>query len=267
MRRAGGELPPLKGMNRVPRAKPNAATLLAHPTSRSPTRPAPVLVASDAGRDGAGVADRGLALGVPGGRRRGQRRAFQRSGERDPLAGARSGAHAAAHRFSSGRRPAQQPISARARVHADYTPAANVQVASTSSGPAARPTAEPLRGLHITTDDDGEARGRRRASPRRLRLTGTRRSMDASSLRTRPWSARAVPAGRRRRARSRAAELAQVSRRDYATRSCRARVPPFAQRPHRTQADRGDLVASAAAPAGPGAADARWTLRRRSGHA
>ena len=45
------KLPPLEGVNRVPRVRPGAATLLTHPTLRTDGgKPAPVLVVGDAGK-------------------------------------------------------------------------------------------------------------------------------------------------------------------------------------------------------------------------
>src|SRR3954469_7545514 len=152
-----GKLPPLEGINRVPRAKPNAATLLAHPTLKSADgKPAPVLVAGDAGKG------RALALltdsvwhwGFPAAGEGDDARAFQRFWEnairwlvRDP---ALTLLHIDLERQEYRR---NQPISARVRaVHADYTPAANIEVGVDVVGAGSEAGAKPLRSLRATTD-------------------------------------------------------------------------------------------------------------------
>src|SRR6185312_7285792 len=156
------KLPPLEGINRVLRAKPNATTLLAHPTLKgSDGKPAPVLVAADAGKG------RSLALltdsvwhwGFLAAGEGDDGRAFQRFWEnaihwlvRDPaLTLLRVDLERQEFRRN-------QPVSARVRaVHADYTPAKNVEV-SVDVVPAGGDAAgKPIRSLQATTDDDGEA--------------------------------------------------------------------------------------------------------------
>ena len=253
-----GKLPPLEGINRVPRAKPNAATLLAHPTLKGADgKPAPVLVAGDAGKG------RALALltdsvwhwGFPAAGEGDDGRAFQRFWEnairwlvRDP---ALTLLHIDLERQEYRR---NQPISARVRaVHADYTPAANVEVSVDVVGAGSEAGAKPLRSLQATTDGEGETQAEIGAlPPGAYRLTG-----HATHRRTRGRAGRDLRgaggrsrAGRRGRARSRAARAGAGERRRLPVR--RAAAPddsPLARRPHRTPADGRDLVAPAVAAA------------------
>ena len=150
-------------------------------------------------RAGAGVADRlGVALGVPGGRRRGRRPGLPAVlGERDPLAGARSRAHAAAHRPRTAGVPTQP-----ADLRAGARRARRLHAGGEHRGDRRRRRRRQRRGRQAAPQpprDDGRRRrspGRgRRASPRRLpadRARDDRRTR--RSRRTRPsWCGQAVP--------------------------------------------------------------------------
>ena len=104
-------LPPLEGINRVPRVRNGATTLLTHPTLKGGDgKPAPVLVAADAGkgRTLALLTDSGWNWGFMAAGEGDDGRAFQRFWENaHPLAGARSGADAAAPGAGPARVPAQ----------------------------------------------------------------------------------------------------------------------------------------------------------------
>jgi uncharacterized membrane protein len=171
-----GKLPPLEGINRVPRAKANAATLLAHPTLKGPDgKPAPLVVAGDAGKG------RALALltdsvwhwGFLAAGEGDDGRAFQRFWEnaihwlvRDP---ALTLLHIELERQEFRR---TQPVTARVRaVHADYSPAREVDlqiVVVNTEQPD-----KPVRTLQATTDGDGEAQIDAGALPSgAYRLTG-----------------------------------------------------------------------------------------------
>jgi uncharacterized membrane protein len=156
-------LPPLEGINRVPRAKPGAATLLAHPTLKgNDGKPAPVLVAGDAGKGRALalLTDTAWHWGFVAAGEGDDGRAFQRFWEnairwlvRDP---ALTLLRIELDRLEYRR---NQSIAARVRaMHADYSPAPGVAVALavvSAETPAA--DARPLRTLEATTDADGEA--------------------------------------------------------------------------------------------------------------
>ena len=144
----GASCPPLEGINRVPRARTGATTLLAHPTLKGGDgKPAPVLVAADAGKGrAAGAADRQRAgTGASSRPAKGDDgRAFQRFWEnairwlvRDP---ALTLLRLELDRLEYRR---NQPIAVRVRaMHADYSPAPDVEVTlAVVSADAAAPAA------------------------------------------------------------------------------------------------------------------------------
>ncbi|HVZ73107.1 MAG TPA: glutamine amidotransferase [Polyangia bacterium] len=155
------KLPPLEGVNRVPRARAGAAVLLAHPTLKGADgKPAPVLVASDAGkgRSLALLTDSAWHWGLPAAGEGDDGRAFQRFWEnairwlvRDPAL--------TLLRIELDRveyRRTQSPVARVRAMHGDYSPAANVDV-RLALGPAeAAAEAKPLRELTGTTNGDGE---------------------------------------------------------------------------------------------------------------
>ena len=123
-----GKLPPLEGINRVPRARAGATTLLAHPTLKGGDgKPAPVLVAGDAGKGRALalLTDSGWHWGFLAAGEGDDGRAFQRFWEnairwlvRDP---ALTLLRLELDRLEYRR---NQPIAVRVRaMHADYSPA------------------------------------------------------------------------------------------------------------------------------------------------
>jgi uncharacterized membrane protein len=156
------KLPPLEGINRVPRARTGATTLLAHPTLKTPDgKPAPVLVASNAGkgRSLALLTDTGWHWGLPAAGDGDDGRAFQRFWEnairwlvRDPaLTLLRIELDRVEYRRN------QPPIARVRAMHGDYSPAQGVEVTLDvlhAEGPA---DAKPLRSLKGTTSADGEA--------------------------------------------------------------------------------------------------------------
>ena len=161
-------LPALEGINRVPRARTGAATLLAHPTLKSADgKPAPVLVAGDAGkgRSLALLTDTGWHWGFLSAGEGDDGRAFQRFWEngirwlvRDP---ALTLLRLELDRLEYRR---NQPIAARVRaMHADYSPAPGVEVTlvvNRTDGPKqvdGKPAPAPAPTLRATTDADGEA--------------------------------------------------------------------------------------------------------------
>jgi uncharacterized membrane protein len=155
-------LPALDGINKVPRARAGATTLLAHPTLKgSDGKPAPVLVAADAGkgRSLALLTDSGWHWGFLAAGEGDDGRAFQRFWEnairwlvRDP---ALTLLRLELDRLEYRR---NQPIAVRVRaMHADYSPAPDVEVSLAVVGTAAPADSEPARSLRATTDADGEA--------------------------------------------------------------------------------------------------------------
>jgi uncharacterized membrane protein len=160
------KLPALEGLNRVPRARPGAATLLVHPTLKNPDgSPAPVLVAGNAGkgRSLALLTDSAWNWGLPAAGEGDDGRAFQRFWEnairwlvRDPaLTLLRIELDRVEYRRN------QPPIARVRAVHGDYSPARDVDVtldlvrADVAAGSAA--DAKPLRTLTGKTNTDGEA--------------------------------------------------------------------------------------------------------------
>jgi len=158
-----GRLPALEGINRVPRVRAGATTLLTHPTLKSSGdgKPAPVLVASEAGkgRTLAMLTDSAWHWGFLAAGEGDDGRAFQRFWEnairwlvRDP---ALTLLRLELDRLEYRR---NQPIAVRVRaMHADYSPAPDVEVVLTVVSTAAAADAEPARTLRATTDADGEA--------------------------------------------------------------------------------------------------------------
>ncbi len=156
-----GKLPALEGINRVPRARAGATTLLVHPTLKGPDgKPAPVLVAANAGkgRSLALLTDTAWHWGLPAAGEGDDGRAFQRFWEnairwlvRDPAL--------TLLRIELDRVEVRRGQSAVARVramHGDYSPAANVDVTLALVAADAAPNAKPLRTLAGTTNGDGE---------------------------------------------------------------------------------------------------------------
>ena len=155
-------LPPLEGINRVPRARAGTATLLVHPSHKgSDGRPAPVLVAGEVGkgRTLALLTDTGWHWGFVAAGDGDDGRAFQRFWEnairwlvRDP---ALTLLRIELDRLEYRR---NQPVGVRVRaMHADYSPAPNVEVTLEVTAADAGGDPPVLRTLHATTDADGEA--------------------------------------------------------------------------------------------------------------
>jgi uncharacterized membrane protein len=155
------KLPALEGINRVPRARAGATTLLVHPTLKGPDgKPAPVLVASNVGkgRSLALLTDTAWHWGLPAAGEGDDGRAFQRFWEnairwlvRDPAL--------TLLRIELDRveyRRAQAPVARVRAMHADYSPAVNVDVTLALAAADAAPDAKPLRKLTGTTNADGE---------------------------------------------------------------------------------------------------------------
>ena len=174
----------------MPRARTGATTLLAHPTLKGGDgKPAPVLVASDAGKGRALalLTDSGWHWGFLAAGEGDDGRAFQRFWEngirwlvRDP---ALTLLRLELDRLEYRR---NQPIAVRVRaMHADYSPAPGVEVTlgvASTAAPGAAADAEPVRSLHATTDADGEAHvDVGTLPPGAYRLTG-RATIDARAV-------------------------------------------------------------------------------------
>ncbi len=156
------KLPALDGVNRVPRVRPGAATLLAHPSLRADGgQPAPVLVVGEAGkgRSLALLTDSAWHWGFLAAGEGDDGRAFQRFWEnairwlvRDPaLTLLRLELDRIEYRRS-------QPPSVRIRaMHPDYSPADRVDVTVDVATSDGDPQAKPLKHLEATTNQDGEA--------------------------------------------------------------------------------------------------------------
>ncbi len=156
------KLPALEGVNRVPRVRPGAATLLTHPTLRTDGgKPAPVLVVGDAGkgRSLALLTDSAWHWGFLSAGEGDDGRAFQRFWEnairwlvRDPaLTLLRLELDRMEYRRS-------QPPSVRIRaMHPDYSPAQKVDVAVDVVAAEGDPQGKPLKHVEATTNQDGEA--------------------------------------------------------------------------------------------------------------
>jgi hypothetical protein len=155
------KLPALEGVNRVPRARSDAATLLVHPTLKTPDgKPAPVLVAGDVGkgRSLALLTDTAWHWGLPAAGEGDDGRAFQRFWEnairwlvRDPaLTLLRIELDRVEYRRN------QPPVARVRAMHGDYSPAANVGVTLDLRGAEGPADAAPLRSLTGTTNAEGE---------------------------------------------------------------------------------------------------------------
>jgi uncharacterized membrane protein len=156
------KLPALEGINRVPRARQGAATLLAHPTLKTADgKPAPVLVATDVGkgRSLALLTDTAWHWGLPAAGEGDDGRAFQRFWEnairwlvRDPaLTLLRIELDRVEYRRN------QPPVARVRAMHGDYSPAENVGVTLDLRGAEGPADTKPLRSLSGTTNAEGEA--------------------------------------------------------------------------------------------------------------
>jgi uncharacterized membrane protein len=172
------KLPPLEGLNRVPRVKNGATALLVHPTLKGPDgKPAPVLVAGDAGKGRALalLTDTAWHWGFLAAGEGDDGRDFQRFWEnairwlvRDPAL--------TLLRIELDRveyRRTQSPVARVRAMHPDYSPAEKVDV-SLAIVPADREADKPLRTVGGTTGADGEAHVELGAlPPGAYRLTGS----------------------------------------------------------------------------------------------
>jgi uncharacterized membrane protein len=172
------KLPALDGVNRVPRLRAGAVSLLTHPTLRADGgKPAPVLVAGEAGkgRSLALLTDSSWHWGFLAAGEGDDGRAFQRFWEnairwlvRDPaLTLLRIELDRVEYRRG-------QPAAARLRaMRPDYSPARNVDVTLDVAAAGGDPGAKPQRVLKATTNQDGEAHVDLGAlAPGAYRLTG-----------------------------------------------------------------------------------------------
>jgi uncharacterized membrane protein len=155
-----GKLPALEGLNRVPRVKSGATALLVHPTLKGADgKPAPVLVAGDAGKGRALalLTDTAWHWGFLAAGDGDDGRAFQRFWEnairwlvRDPaLTLLRIELDRVEYRRN------QPPVARVRTMHPDYSPAERVDV-TLNVVPADGPPDKPLRTAHGTTGGDGE---------------------------------------------------------------------------------------------------------------
>jgi uncharacterized membrane protein len=269
------KLPALEGLNRVPRAKANATTLLTHPTLKGADgKPAPVLVAGEAGKGRALalLTDSAWHWGFLAAGEGDDGRAFQRFWEnairwlvRDP---ALMLLHIELDRQEYGR---NQPVAARVRaMHADYGPAPGVEVSVDVVGGEGAANAKPFRNLRVTTDGDGEAQLDVGAlPPGAYRLTG-RATIDG----------RVVTQDETFVVRAGGPELDDVAARDRVLRELAQasggnyqleQLPPLTIRPSReARVGRQQAVELWSRPLllllGVGLLALEWTLRRRSGH-
>ncbi|HEY2899082.1 MAG TPA: glutamine amidotransferase, partial [Polyangia bacterium] len=157
-----GKLPALEGINRVPRARAGATTLLVHPTLRADGgKPAPVLVAGEAGKGRALalLTDTSWHWGFLAAGEGDDGRSFQRFWDnairwlvRDPaLTLLRIDLDRVEYRRG-------QQVAARVRaMHPDYSPARNVDVTLAVRAANGEPDGKPLRQSNGTTNQDGEA--------------------------------------------------------------------------------------------------------------
>jgi len=156
-----GKLPPLEGLNRVPRVKNGATALLVHPALKGPDgKPAPVVVAGEAGKGRAlaVLTDTAWHWGFLAAGEGDDGRDFQRFWEnamrwlvRDPaLTLLRIELDRVEYRRN------QSPVARVRAMHADYSPAERVDVSLTVT-PADRESDKPLRSVAGTTGGDGEA--------------------------------------------------------------------------------------------------------------
>ena len=269
------KLPPLAGINRVPRVKPGAATLLVHPSAKgSDGKPAPVLAAGDAGkgRTLALLTDSAWHWGFLAAGEGDDGRAFQRFWEnavrwlvRDPAL--------TLLRIELARQEYRrdQPITARVRaMHADYTAAPGVDVTLDVNPAGAAAGTKPLRSLKVTTDSDGDAEvDAGLLPPGAYRMAGHATLDGRAVAQDQTFVVRAAGpelddvAARDRVLR----ELAQVSGGDYRA----EKLPHLAVRPSREiRVGRQETVEVWSRPPlliiGLALLLIEWTLRRRSGH-
>ncbi|HVY37076.1 MAG TPA: glutamine amidotransferase [Polyangia bacterium] len=269
------KLPPLVGINRVPRVKPGAATLLVHPSAKGGDgKPAPVLAAGDAGkgRTLALLTDSAWHWGFLAAGEGDDGRAFQRFWEnavrwlvRDPAL--------TLLRIELARQEYRrdQPITARVRaMHADYTAAPGVDVLLDVNPAGAVAGARPLRSLKVTTDSDGDAEvDAGLLPPGAYRMTGHATLDGRAVAQDETFVVRAAGpelddvAARDRVLR----ELAQVSGGEYRA----EKLPRLAVRPSREiRVGRQETVEVWSRPplliVGLALLLIEWTLRRRSGH-
>jgi uncharacterized membrane protein len=269
------KLPPIAGINRVPRVKPGAATLLVHPSAKGADgKPAPVLAVGDAGKGRALalLTDSAWHWGFMAAGEGDDGRAFQRFWEnavrwlvRDPAL--------TLLRIELARQEYRrdQPITARVRaMHADYTAAPGVDVMLDISPAGAAAGSKPLRSLKVTTDSDGDADvDAGLLPPGAYRMTGHATLNGRAVAQDETFVVRAAGpelddvAARDRVLR----ELAQVSGGEYRA----EKVPRLAVRPSREiRVGRQETVEVWSRPPllviGLALLMIEWTLRRRSGH-
>ncbi len=174
-------LPLLQGINRVSRLRSGAQALLVHPNQRTDDgRPAPVLAVQNAGRGRtlALLTDTSWYWSLPAAGEGDRRALLDEHRGRDALEGAHGNDSRSLQRFWEGairwlvRDPAltllridldrfeyrrgQSPTVRVRTLHADYLPAAGVDVALELM-PAEGETAQPLRRVSARTGNDGEA--------------------------------------------------------------------------------------------------------------
>jgi uncharacterized membrane protein len=268
-------LPPLEGINRVPRVRPGAATLLVHPTLKGTDgKPAPVLAAGDAGKGRALalLTDSAWHWGFLAAGEGDDGRAFQRFWEnairwlvRDPAL--------TLLRIELARQEYRrdQPITARVRaMHPDYTPAPGVEVTLDINPAGQPPGGKPLRTLHLTTDADGDADvDAGLLAPGAYRMTGRAMLNGRAVTQDETFVVRAAGpelddvAARDRVLR----ELAQVSGGEHSS----EKLPKLAVRPSREiHVGRQETVELWSRPPllllGLALLLIEWTLRRRAGH-
>ncbi|MES1208719.1 MAG: glutamine amidotransferase [Pseudomonadota bacterium] len=269
------KLPPLAGINRVPRVKPGAATLLVHPSAKgNDGKPAPVLAVGDAGkgRTLALLTDSAWHWGFMAAGEGDDGRAFQRFWEnavrwlvRDPAL--------TLLRIELARQEYRrdQPITARVRaMHADYTAAPGVDVLLDINPAGAAAGTKPLRSLKVTTDSDGDAEVDAGLLPPGAYRMAAHATLDGRAVaQDETFVVRAAGpelddvAARDRVLR----ELAQVSGGDYKV----EKLPRLAVRPSREiRVGRQETVEVWSRPPllviGLALLLIEWTLRRRSGH-
>jgi uncharacterized membrane protein len=269
------KLPPLAGINRVPRVKPGATTLLVHPSLKGADgKPAPVLAVGEAGKGRALalLTDSAWHWGFLAAGEGDDGRAFQRFWEnavrwlvRDPAL--------TLLRIELARQEYRrdQPITARVRaMHADYTAAPGVEVTLDVNPAGAAPGTKPLRSLKVTTDSDGDADvDAGLLAPGAYRMTGHATLNGRAVVQDQTFVVRAAGpelddvAARDRVLR----ELAQVSGGDYRA----EKLPRLAVRPSREiRVGRQETVEVWSRPpllmVGLALLLIEWTLRRRSGH-
>ena len=257
-------LPALEGINRVPRARAGAATLLTHPTLKGPDgKPAPVLVAGDAGkgRSLALLTDSGWHWGFLSAGEGDDGRAFQRFWEngirwlvRDP---ALTLLRLELDRLEYRR---NQPIAVRVRaMHADYSPAPGVEVSlavNRTDAPQTKDAKDAKGGQGGQGGKDGKPRTGAARDHRRRRRSARRRRHAASRAHTgcpgAPTSTAARSRTRRRSWSGPAAPSSTTSRR--ATRCCArsrsslAAATPQSRSPASPSARRARFASAASSP-------------------